>query len=267
MEVSKPREINNAAGYSVTNTHNCPIHGNYDVRTLYVIDRAIHSSTQCPKCKVENDKVTAEEAERRARIDAERQRKQKQKALHDAALVPDRYWLASLRSYEAKTTGQKNILKKLTEYAEKWPLRRQYGTSLMLLGLPGTGKTHLACSLIFEVTQQMGSARFTTVADFSRAIRATYSPAAKENEQDVLDRFTNYGFLVIDEVGSSSGSDHEKQALFDLINRRYNAVAPTMLLSNLSLEEVREFLGERIMDRLREGGGKVFVLDWESYRK
>jgi len=28
-----------------------------------------------------------------------------------------------------------------------------------------------------------------------------------------------------------------------------------------------EYLGERIMDRLRQGGGKLLVLNWESYRK
>lgn len=259
MEVSKP--------LTVTNTHNCPTHGNYDVRSLYVLDRAIHASLDCPKCKAEKDKTAAEETERRAQKAVEQQRKQQRQSLHDAAMVPDRYWNDSLRNFDAKTSAQKTILKKLTDYAEKWSEGYYNGTSLMLLGTPGTGKTHLACSLIFEVTQQLYSARFTTVADFSRAIRATYNSAAKEDEGAVLDRFAQYHFLVIDEVGSSSGSDHEKQALFDLINRRYNAVRPTMLLSNLSLEEVREFLGARIMDRLREGGGKVFVLDWESYRK
>jgi len=207
------------------------------------------------------------EKESRERVEKARRAKEKQGLLHDAAMVPDRYWNDSLRNFDAKTPSQKTILKKLTDYAEKWPERYSDGTSLMLLGTPGTGKTHLACSLIFEVTQQLYSARFTMVADFSRAIRATYNSAAKEDDGAVLDRFAQYHFLVIDEVGSSSGSDHEKQALFDLINRRYNAVRPTMLLSNLSLEEVREFLGARIMDRLREGGGKVFVLDWESHRK
>jgi DNA replication protein DnaC len=259
MEVSKPE--------TVMTTVNCPEHGDYEYKTRYILNRPIIGNKECPKCWDISSKENSEaDAKRRAREREYALQKQK-RDLQDAANVPDRYWVASLRNFEATTPTQKSVLKRVTEYCEKWPEKSGAGTSMMLLGTPGTGKTHLACSVIFEVTLHCQSAYFTTVADFSRAIRATYSPAAKETEGDVLDRFAGYHFLAIDEVGSSSGSDHEKQALFDLINRRYNAVRPTMLLTNLSLEEVREFLGARIMDRLREGGGKVLVLDWESYRK
>jgi DNA replication protein DnaC len=251
----------------VTSVHNCREHGDYEVRTIYILDRALHGKLECPKCEAERLQQEAIQRESRERAAKARQLKETQNAMLDAARIPDRYWSDSLRNFSATTLAQKSVLKRVTEYCEKWPEKHATGTSMMLLGTPGTGKTHLACSVIFEVTRHCHSAYFTTVADFSRAIRATYSPAAKETEGDVLDRFAGYHFLAIDEVGSSSGSDHEKQALFDLINRRYNAVRPTMLLTNLSLEEVREFLGARIMDRLREGGGKVLVLDWESYRK
>lgn len=251
----------------VTNVHNCREHGDYEVRTIYILDRALHGKLECPKCETERLQQEAVQKESRERAAKARQLQETQNAMFDAARIPDRYWSDSLRNFSATTPAQKSVLKRVTEYCEKWPEKFATGTSMMLLGTPGTGKTHLACSVIFEVTRHCHSAYFTTVADFSRAIRATYSPAAKETEGDVLDRFAGYAFLAIDEVGSSSGSDHEKQALFDLINRRYNAVRPTMLLTNLSLEEVREFLGARIMDRLREGGGKVLVLDWESYRK
>ena len=138
---------------------------------------------------------------------------------------------------------------------------------MILVGTPGTGKTHLACAAMREVIEQGNSARYTTVSDFSRAIRATFNRKAEKTDGEVLDEYVDQCLLVIDEVGSSSGSDHEKQALFDLINRRYNAVRPTMILSNLSAPELSEYLGDRIMDRLRQGGGKLLVLNWESYRK
>ena len=37
-------------------------------------------------------------------------------------------------------------------------------------------------------------------------------------------------------------------------------------MSNLTTNEVRDYLGERIFDRMREDGGQVRVFDWESYR-
>jgi DNA replication protein DnaC len=53
--------------------------------------------------------------------------------------------------------------------------------------------------------------------------------------------------------------------MFDVINRRYRDLHPTILLSNLDRDGLRAYLGERSFDRLREGG-IVVPFDWESYR-
>ena len=37
--------------------------------------------------------------------------------------------------------------------------------------------------------------------------------------------------------------------------------------SNLGLKDLETFIGSRVMDRLREGGGKAIVFDWQSYRR
>lgn len=54
--------------------------------------------------------------------------------------------------------------------------------------------------------------------------------------------------------------------LFDVLNERYERRKPTLMLSNLTAQEVAAYLGERVMDRLREDGGRVIVFDWESHR-
>ena len=72
--------------------------------------------------------------------------------------------------------------------------------------------------------------------------------------------------LILDEVGVQFGSDTEKLILFDVLNERYEKRRPTLVLSNLSLPDVEQYLGERIFDRLREDGGEAVVFDWESHR-
>jgi DNA replication protein DnaC len=118
-----------------------------------------------------------------------------------------------------------------------------------------------ALDLMFYRTQ------YSTVADFSAAVRECYKDGAKHTEKQVMQRYTKPDLLVLDEVGASSGSDHEKQILFEAMNERYNNVLPTVLISNLTQADITAYLGERIMDRMREGGGKLLRLDWESYRK
>ena len=42
---------------------------------------------------------------------------------------------------------------------------------------------------------------------------------------------------------------------------------PTILISNLTEEELGKYIGDRIIDRMKEGQGAVIKFDWESYRK
>ena len=82
----------------------------------------------------------------------------------------------------------------------------------------------------------------------------------------MLSAFTECDLLIIDEVGVQRGTDYEKDIMFDVINDRYENLRPTIILSNLSVEETKAHLGERVFDRLRENGGKAFLLNWNSYR-
>jgi len=42
---------------------------------------------------------------------------------------------------------------------------------------------------------------------------------------------------------------------------------PTILISNLSEQELGIYIGERVLDRMMEGQGAIIAFDWESYRK
>ena len=100
----------------------------------------------------------------------------------------------------------------------------------------------------------------------SAAIRATWRNDARESEAEVLHRYTACDLLVIDEVGVQYGKESEQVELFKVFNKRYNDVRPTIVLSNVTTEELKGYLGERIFDRLRENEAKVIQFDWESER-
>lgn len=85
-------------------------------------------------------------------------------------------------------------------------------------------------------------------------------------ESEMIDRFVEIDLLVVDEVGVQAKSDNERNILFSVINGRYEEMKPTIILSNETLKEVKEIIGERAFDRLREGGGRAFSLQWDSYR-
>lgn len=134
-------------------------------------------------------------------------------------------------------------------------------------GTPGTGKTHLACAIIGVALRAGKVSKYLTASDIARSVRSSYSRGAEVTEETILARNVAVPFLVIDEVGIGLGSAHEIAMIHDTITKRYEAMAPTLLISNLSQKELADYLGERIMDRFREDNAQLVEFLWTSERR
>jgi DNA replication protein DnaC len=106
---------------------------------------------------------------------------------------------------------------------------------------------------------------YTSAIDAVRMIRNTWRRDSPRTETEVLDMLASVHLLVLDEVGVQYGTDAEQVSLFDIIDKRYRDMMPTILLTNQNKAGMKAFLGDRSFDRLREGGQWV-TFDWESHR-
>jgi DNA replication protein DnaC len=140
----------------------------------------------------------------------------------------------------------------------------QIGGSLVLAGKPGTGKSHLAASIMHALMPKYGT-RYMTCMDMIRSIRDTWRKGSEMSETQVLNELTKLDLLVIDEVGVQYGTDGEQTIIFDILDRRYREEMPVVLLTNQDAKGFREFIGDRCHDRLKEVGRWV-PFDWDSYR-
>ena len=244
-----------------TEERNCPEHGAY-TSTNFIGEHW----TVCPKCmmiqrdKEAKEQLAADEKLRQERIAS------KWKAKITGAAIPERFKDRTLESYVAQTSGQQKALAFATEYAENFDLVLREGRSAIFLGNVGTGKTHLAVGIALSIMLQQRSALFVTVQRLIRRVKDSWH-TKEETESQVVDVFASPDLLVLDEVGVQFGSEFEKQVLFDVLNTRYENRKPSILLSNIPKEQLSDYLGERVTDRLRENGGKVIGFDWESYRR
>lgn len=238
----------------------CDKHGVFD--DLCFIGRTWRGCQTC--IQIEKDK--AAESERRYQLEVE---KMHMKTRIKDSCIPERFITRTLSTYLAddKNDKQVRVLKFCTEYAENFSDHKKTGLSFLMLGLPGTGKTHLSIGIALEIMKQGRSAVFTSASRMLRAVKDTYHKESQFSEKQVLAVYETCDLLILDEVGVQTGSDYEKNIIFDVINSRYENVRPTIILSNLSIDECKLYLGERVFDRMREGGGKAFLLDWPSYRK
>ena len=244
-----------------TEERNCPKHGAY-TSTNYIRDYW----TECPECMAIKRKEVEKEEEEKFRQEKLERERRRWMAKINGALIPERFKDRTLKSYVAKTSGQQKALAFATEYAENFDLVIKQGRSSIFVGKVGTGKTHLAVGIALSIMQQQRSPVFVTVQRLIRRVKDSWR-TKEETESEVIDAFGSPDLLILDEVGVQFGSEFEKQLLFDVLNERYEKLKPSILLSNIPSEQLSDYLGERVTDRLRENGGALIGFNWDSYRK
>jgi DNA replication protein DnaC len=239
----------------------CDIHGEYEAKIFTVMDKRIKQ--KCPKC------VKIKEQEDRESAELQRKEDERRKIikLFGVAAIPPRFKDKSFSDYKADCEKSKKALIICEKYAEHFDKRLEAGGGLVLCGSPGTGKTHLAASIANHVIKHFGrSVIFNSVMAAMRKVKSTYSKTSEMTETEAVESFTRPDLLILDEVGVQFGSDAEKMILFEIINIRYQNMKPTILISNLPHNELNDYIGERVVDRMREGGGAIIPFDWDSYR-
>ena len=186
-----------------------------------------------------------------------------------SALIPKRFVGKTFDGYIAESPEQKEALRICRKYADKFPEIAQTGRCLLLLGKPGTGKTHLGVAIANEVMRKTAAtAVYRTIGSVLQDIRATYDKSSDRSESWILSGLISPSLLILDEIGVSkeNPSDFELTTLFSIINGRYEQLRPTVIISNLDAKALPAAIGERCADRLREGGVIVVPFEWQSQR-
>ena len=164
-----------------------------------------------------------------------------------------RYQTNTFDDYEAKTGGQKVALKACRELKH----------DAIMTGNIGTGKTMLA-NCIANQRDKYPKKVITTLAKISREFRSTFN-GGEFTEQELMDMISKTDLLVVDEIGVSKIGDFEYRYLNEIIDNRYDNKLPTIIISNLTVDELKVAIGDRLIDRLKEDGVQI-SFTWDSYR-
>ena len=201
----------------------------------------------------------SDEEKQRILDDRERQEKEReaeeQRLQREAQLlkwkrqgITKRYFDAEWDNWVADTPEKEKAFK---------VAKTAWETNLCFTGNNGTGKTHLAMCLTKD------GATYRRLPDIFREVREGYNKTETENESAILDYYGDRKLLIIDEIGRQKFSPFELNLFFEIIDRRWNNVLPTTIITNLAAEEFSELYGQAILDRLRPVEVRF---TWESMR-
>ena len=245
----------------------CGRHGTYVSRGRLLGGKVRWSA--CPRCADENRiKDELERAARLRELDAEAQKERARKAVEESiesALIPARFRLRTFESFVADTEELGAAYRTVKAYADGFAGSLRSGAGLILSGPPGTGKSHLAAATLLQLAPDH-VCLYATVSQVIRAVRDTWRKDSDRSEREVIKHLgMEVDLLVLDEVGVQYGTDAEKNLLFDILDRRYSEMRPTILISNLHGEALKEVLGDRVYDRMRETQ-RMVIFTGDSYR-
>jgi DNA replication protein DnaC len=173
--------------------------------------------------------------------------------------IPKRFKQATIASWAEKAKATGTIPKVLTHYVEHLDEYYDKGQGLLLLGPGGRGKSYVAAAVLNAAVPKY-RVRFIPLARLIRLAQSRFEASGKDFDayelvnNELIGLRNVIDFLVIDDVGkeyrSSSGY---AQSEFDYTLRyRYDEGLPTIMTSNLSIDEWTEVYGEPMASFVHE---------------
>lgn len=133
----------------------------------------------------------------------------------------------------------------------------------VMSGSPGTGKSHLAMSILQAVNENSDPYRkclFVSVDELMRRIKDSFNnPGTDYTEQNLVERLGKADLLVLDDLGAETGAigtekgatDFTTRTLYAVMNARMNK--PTIVTTNLSSDELKKMYDRKLLSRMYQG--------------
>lgn len=206
------------------------------------------------------------------------------------ALIPPNFAGATLENFQlpidnpVSRQALSTVYMEVRRYAREFPVGEKPG--LLLIGNPGTGKTHLAIAALKTLMARGFDGLFYDYQTLLERIQRGWDQAAGAEERQAYQQVIDAEILLLDDLGARRALEWAEDAIAAIITHRYNHRKPLIATSNLSDpaaghevvagvtpsgyvrpgKTLGEVIGERARSRLFEMCRVVRMPSVEDYR-
>lgn len=135
--------------------------------------------------------------------------------------------------------------------AGAWDPRDEAG--LIFMGGSGTGKSHLAWAIVNRTLKDLDAKMESHLARFPVHVNiAEFLNGVRQNNFDLPAWVDNAALVVLDDLGVENITDWSREVIFRFLERRIACSGRVIITTNLTLNEMRDRLHERITSRILE---------------
>lgn len=154
----------------------------------------------------------------------------------------------------------KDIMQKLYALMKKW-CHSNFDKSLVFIsGQTGVGKTHLMKCMANELIKLHKIVLLTTSFAMHQDFVKYYACRNPEEKQDLLEKYINTEILFIDDLGTELRQPNiTVNFLYQVLNERKMNKRPTIITTNLDLDDIMDYYDERILSRIADKSSSICV--------
>ena len=187
-----------------------------------------------------------------------------QEELEPRAQIPENYRRASFENFRlphdnpVAQKGLADVMLAVAAYTRSYPNNPKPG--LLLVGPPGTGKTHLAVSALRQLLSRGHEGMFFDYQNLLERIRSAYSETLGTSNREAYRVALETEILLLDDLGAHRVTDWVEDTVTAIVTHRYNHRKPLIATTNLVDPDVSSTL----IEKTALPGGHTFKITLEE---